>query len=722
MNFFPNRELMKLITKPLFLAFFLTLSLLACNNEDLFVEPTAEVVDPSTPEDTTPPNDTNPVTPVTAPCDFKLDAVQANSTVIINCVMDLQGKTVNLPANVTLVYEGGDIINGTLNFSSNATLSGELMNASLTMAGSKPQLKAPVFEFKPTRWGIVEGEVTQEVAARNNVIVNDLLIQLKNLGISTLKMDKIDAYFYANMIWRGGIEVPSNMNFVMTENTHLRVHLASTFRSLIFIGDKENIKISGGNLHGNRNLPGFNTAVSSKGERSLIVIKTGVNITIENIHLRNSAIDGINIESMKHAYEVDYVPSRNILVRGCTFDSSRRNNLSITDGIDMVVENCTFLNAGINMQHSDGEAPRFAIDLEPHVQDWDKPLQHLEGVILRNNVERGSVAGGIVFADGDHYIFENNDFQNGAHLVGAANTKIINNVIGDGGITLGDDPGNWYTMMRNENNVVSGNTITGKGNGTGTGINLVNKGIKVFDNHIINFGVGIMLRSLKDSHIYNNVIESNGPNDDGINAMFYVSNVVIEKNTVKVKDFPVNFIYVNNEIDYRGYSFTFKDNILESPAFGFFNSTYGINFNNNIMNNGLRLYNTNNAILDGNTIKANRPFTIELNGNDTNNVIISNNILENTDTEGMGHGIVGSIISSTNKNIKITNNHFLTKGYNNGINLTGFHGITVKDNSGYVGLSALIDYSGNNSTFTNNTTLGNSKVANSIQGSNNTIN
>ena len=194
----------------------------------------------------------------------------------------------------------------------------------------------------------------------------------------------------------------------------LKLICASTGADLIFMasdslsGDKENIKVSGGNLHGNRNTPGFDISYAAHGSRSLIIVKTGVNITFENINLVNSAQDGINIESMRHAYEADYIPSRNILITGCTFDSNRRNNLSITDGLDMVVENCIFLNAGIDMEHSKGIAPQFGIDLEPHIQDEDKPLQHLERVILRNNVERGSAKGSIVFADGDYYTFENN--------------------------------------------------------------------------------------------------------------------------------------------------------------------------------------------------------------------------------------------------------------------------------------------------------------------------
>ena len=716
---------MKATFKNLFLPVLVTMLVVSCNTEELFIEPVTEVVEEDTDinaEDTEDIVEDNEDVLI-EPCDFSLDNLEPNATILINCIMDLQGQTINLPANVTLLYEGGDIINGTLNFSEGNVISGELLNSTLTIDGATPQLKDPTFNFDPNRWGIIEGEVTQEEADHNNVVINDILIKVQTFGATTFKLDKLDAYFYAERLHRGGIEIPSNMNFEMTNNTHLRAHLNTYFRALIFIGDKENIKVSGGNLHGNRNTPGFDISYAAHGSRSLIIVKTGVNITFENINLVNSAQDGINIESMRHAYEADYIPSRNILITGCTFDSNRRNNLSITDGLDMVVENCIFLNAGIDMEHSKGIAPQFGIDLEPHIQDEDKPLQHLERVILRNNVERGSAKGSIVFADGDYYTFENNDFERGVFLVGAANVQIINNTIGHGGISLGDDPGNWYTLMRNENNVVSGNTITGIGNGSGVGINAVNKGFTIFDNHIIDMGVGILLRAAKDLHIYNNIIESIGPGDDGINALFFLDNALIENNTIKVNDFAFYFDGINSYTDYENYSFTIKNNIIETEFISFFSNVGGLNFIENNLNSGLRLTNCQNTMITNNSITASKPFSIELTGNETDNLSIIGNVIENDDNAGLGHGISGQITSSENKNIEISSNQFSNKGSNSGIAIQGFHGITVKDNSGFIEARPLIKYKGNNSVFTNNIRLNEgSEIENEIEGTNNTIN
>src|SRR5690606_805290 len=71
----------------------------------------------------------------TTPCDFLLSDATSNSTIEIDCRMDLKGQTVNLPAGVTLSYTGGEIINGTLNFSSQGIIDGNLLNKDLEIEG-----------------------------------------------------------------------------------------------------------------------------------------------------------------------------------------------------------------------------------------------------------------------------------------------------------------------------------------------------------------------------------------------------------------------------------------------------------------------------------------------------------------------------------------------------------------------------------------------------------
>jgi len=90
----------------------------------------------------------------TTPCDFDLSNVMPNSTIKIDCVLDLEGQNINLPSNVNFDFDGGDIINGTINFSG-GTIDGRLLSCLLTVNGDV-KLKDPTFKLIGSRWNIVD--------------------------------------------------------------------------------------------------------------------------------------------------------------------------------------------------------------------------------------------------------------------------------------------------------------------------------------------------------------------------------------------------------------------------------------------------------------------------------------------------------------------------------------------------------------------------------------
>lgn len=697
---------MKMTIKPLYFVFFLMITFVSCNNEELFVEPASDVV---TDDTTTPEDNTVSIPPVSTPCDFNLSTVTENSTVVINCVMDLGGQTINLPAGVTLVYEGGDIINGTLNFSSNTVISGELLNSSLELGGTSPQIKDTFFNFKPERWGIVEGEVSQGVANNNRLIIRDILSKVHDLGVSTFKIDKLDAYFYGSTWGDYVFELPSNFNLVMTDNTHLRAFLNSSYTTFLMIINKENVQVSGGHLYGYRHLPGNNDTDFLFDY--LIKIKSGQNVVIENVHMSYGTEDGMSIESDQHAYEANYKPSKNVLVKGCTFNNNGRNNLSIVDGQDIIIEDCTFLKAGNDTPYSKGQAPRFAIDIEPVGHGNPQPLQRVERVIIRNCTERGSAAGGIIASDGDDILITGNNFETTIGYSAASTVRITNNTVG--GIGAGDNDA--YALGRNNHGVVSGNIIKN----VSVGIYLKNKDIDVYDNEIVNCSsVGILIDALSDSHIYNNTITNSDNEGDGINAINYINNVLIENNTIDILDKAFYFTGVNSELNENNYTFTFKNNVIKSNTMGIFQWSYGGKLiSNSITNAGVNLDAVKNFTLDGNTVLNGN---VQIGNNVSNNIVIKNNTIDSpTDA------ISGEASSSENKNIVISNNVLRSTTSNRhwgGININGYNGITVSNNTGKSGQYGYwIVYRGNNATFTGNKTETNG-ISNDIVGLNNTVN
>ena len=139
----------------------------SCNKEELFVDDNTEIIEEpiegDQPEDDDEDDEKEEdeevvIVDPNSPCEFTLENVESNSTVIINCILDLGEKTVNLPNNVELVFEGGDIINGTLNFSENSIIDGRFLNSTLNIKGSNPTTKSPIFDLLPNRWEIVKVE------------------------------------------------------------------------------------------------------------------------------------------------------------------------------------------------------------------------------------------------------------------------------------------------------------------------------------------------------------------------------------------------------------------------------------------------------------------------------------------------------------------------------------------------------------------------------------
>ena len=118
----PQILLMRRIFLPTLL---LSMILFSCNSDqDLFeivqsyeedaIDNPEESTDNETPDESSEP-DTNTPPLVdyegqleinTTPCDYNLEGLLANETLAIDCSIDLEGQTVELPANVTLEYNG----------------------------------------------------------------------------------------------------------------------------------------------------------------------------------------------------------------------------------------------------------------------------------------------------------------------------------------------------------------------------------------------------------------------------------------------------------------------------------------------------------------------------------------------------------------------------------------------------------------------------------------
>lgn len=610
------------------------------------------------------------ITPISTPCEFTLDDVQPNTTIVIDCVMDLDGQTITLPANVTLEYVGGDIVNGILNFSEGSLISGELLNASLILEGTNPQLIDPVFNFDPKRWGIVEGRTTSEIAQKNNDTLESIMFRVKELGGKTFKIDKIDAYFEVGKVTSTtsntnfyatieAINIPSDFNLVMTDNSHLRVFPNNAPKyCLLAVREANNVSITGGNLYGDRDEHDYSTGESTHEWGHVMELKAATNTTITNVKMVNGSGDGIKISELKFTYQSNHKPSKNINLKDCTFDSNRRNNISITGGSEIKVENNLILNAGIDTQNSTGTDPKVGIDVEAtRASDGNGGYllyEKAEHIMIKNNIVKGSVIAAITVHIGNNVTIESNTTENSLSYSYTHGTKIINNTITAGSLSgdTGIDAGKNTSVDTIYDNEVSGNTITG----FNVGINVKNRDVKVFDNIIIDFKNGIFPKDLKNARIYNNTLTSDRESSRGVFVnLSSLDNVVIENNDITVKSNAIIFSNCNQNIEEANYSVTIKNNAFKSPSYTEVKNSMGLIFDTNNFNHGIKVFDSQSIEFKNNKINTEKHDGISL-----RNVNKDINIISNSISVAEGRDCV-KIDEETSANEVNTSDHSCTK-------------------------------------------------------------
>ncbi len=557
-----------------------------------------------------------------------------DSKITIDCVINLNGKTIEIPSNTSVIYEGGDVKNGTLNFASNGKIDGELLSASLDLNGDV-QLSKDEFEFIPSRWEIVEGRVNNEVARKNRDLFEENMITIKNLGAQKYIINKMDAYFKVDepsgrpVPSLGAINVPSDYHLLMSDNTHIRMQPNSYRRpNLLAVHRVSNVTIEGGILHGDRDEHDYSSGGTHEWVHTL-QITGSTNIIIKNITSMDAGGDGITISSYGHAFDPHYTPSDNILITDSKIIRSRRNGIASGDGRNVIIENNDFIDVGTDTNKSKGTPPRMAIDIEAQNRDGIT-FQIARDFTIRNNREKGSGVMAFFIASGFNIIIENNVTESPISYFGTHNSIIRNNVI-----TAATDrqrnnitaisAGATTSDIENFNNKIYGNTIKGYA----FGIDIVNFDNEVYDNKLINCHTGIILNSLKDSKVYNNKIISTTKNSIGIATKpntEYINNVIVENNNVDVLGKAFRIQSINEKPSETINKFKIINNIAKSNTTSSFDYMSGLEFSQNKLIGGMRLVGAKNSIFSDNEISTNGAIGIDF-SSENNNITAINNLI-----------------------------------------------------------------------------------------------
>ncbi|MFL1895469.1 hypothetical protein ACJRPK_07180 [Aquimarina sp. 2-A2] len=569
----------------------------------------------------------------TTPCAVNLETIPANSSYSVDCLLDLGGQTVQLAQNVNLDFSGGDIINGTIIYNG-GTIDGRLLNLSLSIEGTA-SLKSSRLDLDASRWEILEGTVTSNQALANRDNTEYVLNLVRQLQGDTLKINQLDAFFEISKHTEGpnfyasleAINIPTGLTLSMTDQVHLRVFPNDRERcSLLAIRDASQVSILGGNLYGDRDTHDYSSGGTHEWGH-LLELHAAVNVLVSGLKMYNATGDGMDIHSLNFTFSPDYKPSRNITVTNCLFDNSRRNNLSITDGYDMLIDGNTFLNAGKDTSLSLGTDPRYAIDVEAYRERSTTTgelvfYEKAYNITISNNIEQGSAGRSFAVVIGDYVTIDNNTVENGIDYRYSIGSKIINNTITatpetSRGIGIGGGkPGNIATSYNNEisRNIVSGFT---------TGVVIYGKQNRVFLNQILDFeDNGIFIPDeTEDSNIYANTIRSAVAGSVGVFIhTASLKNVGVYNSTIETSSSAFKIVQANY-------------------ALGQENNTFHITNNNTNSSNKSEISNSTGVTIDRNTMQS-RIRIIDINKSKfLDNIITTNSTLPGLDFEGASTAI-----------------------------------------------------------------------------------
>jgi len=173
----------------------------------------------------------------------------------------------------------------------------------------------------------------------------------------------------------GSLRIPGNTVLLLDRGVTLRDsgHLGPNDRLINIFEDNVVIRGTGARVIANRQ--DYTTGEQRHG----VFVYGASNVVIDGVESSGHGGDGFYIGSPAHKG-----PPHNVVLAHCLASNNRRQGLSITSGIQVIVADCTF-------QYTNGTAPQFGIDVEPNQANGA-----VDHIVLLRPTTRGNHSGGIV--------------------------------------------------------------------------------------------------------------------------------------------------------------------------------------------------------------------------------------------------------------------------------------------------------------------------------------
>ncbi|MCA1292149.1 right-handed parallel beta-helix repeat-containing protein [Paenibacillus sp. alder61] len=390
--------------------------------------------------------------------------------------------------------------------------------------------KTTCYIIEPSAWGI-RTDGTDAVKTTDGL--NQAIAYAKNAGYPEVFIPKgtyliqgVGTAYPASPEKGAGIHVPSHLKLTLDHEAELKVEPnSSKGYSCIYLRKVENVTISGGIITGDLDQHDFSKLPKSTQEWGLgIYVHGGKNITIENMKIRKCTGDCILLGPVGLlGMDPDYDKPEKVSIRNCQLDGARRNNISLTAGEGVFVENNEITNAGTVK----GTKPCAGIDIEGYGEgdiDYEEPRK----IVIRGNVFRGNAESSVLSFNGYEVIIDGNHSDNTLSYGNGTDTVISNNVllrtdnarvaIAGQKVSNGLD-GNNVTIVgnsikgfssgidaRGKDVVVTGNTVSHLGSASGTGIGVWDAENVLITDNAVHRGQGLAYKvdNSKDVQLLNN--------------------------------------------------------------------------------------------------------------------------------------------------------------------------------------------------------------------------
>ena len=277
--------------------------------------------------------------------------MQSHKEYVVRERIDLHGKQVNVPENVTITFKkGGAIVNGTLNGNGTKLNSkvDEVLGVKLKGSWRVNKISDLVF----SKYYLTDTEIINNLnTIQSDAMVNEVVINRD---------------YHIDIARSGGAGLlPSSHSTILLNGTISLEGNDYKAYKIIDINGKEEVAIQGGRILGDVGKHTYIEGTSSEWGMGVNIIQSK-DVTISNMFISKCTGDGIYISGGNEPSVGFYdKASKNITIRNVISDDNRRQGLSIIHVDGLVVRDCSFINTG----RTEFIAPGAGIDIEPNVSN-----------------------------------------------------------------------------------------------------------------------------------------------------------------------------------------------------------------------------------------------------------------------------------------------------------------------------------------------------------------